>query len=174
MNDQNPQPAPMPRTRIAVRLIEESVWLTLNQIADLSRRDKSVISKHIKNIFETGELNPQRTGAEFATVQTEGGRSITREIELYRLEVILAVDNAKPHRRLRENHAGVYMSLICSGRDVRTRPAALRLGADALPASVVDLRSCGYSSFSVWLHRWCSAQVCRLPLRNRLVSPVIA
>jgi len=79
------------RTRINVRLIHESVWLTLNQIADLFQRDKSVISKHIKNIFETGELDPERTVAKFATVQTEGGRSVTREIEFYRLEVILAV-----------------------------------------------------------------------------------
>jgi len=45
--------------------------LTLNQIADLLQRDKSVISKHIKNIFDTGELDPARTVAKFATVQTE-------------------------------------------------------------------------------------------------------
>ena len=79
------------RIRINVRLMQESVWLTLNQIADLFQRDKSVISKHIKNIFETGELDPERTVAKFATVQAEGGRSVTREIEFYRLEVILAV-----------------------------------------------------------------------------------
>ena len=106
MNDENPPPGPIPpqgtgqlvlyrtedgRTRISARLIHESVWLALNQIADLFQRDKSVISKHIKNIFETGELDPQRTVAKFATVQTEGGRSVTREIEFYRLEVILAV-----------------------------------------------------------------------------------
>jgi len=60
-----------------VRLIQESVWLTLNQIADLLQRDKSVISKHIKNIFDTGKLDPARTVAKFATVQTEG---VTREI----------------------------------------------------------------------------------------------
>jgi hypothetical protein len=88
MNDTTPPPTTMPpegtgqlvlyrtedgRTRITVRLIQESVWLTLNQIADLFQRDKSVISKHIKNIFETGELDPQRTFAKFATVQAEGG-----------------------------------------------------------------------------------------------------
>ena len=106
MNEENRPPTPIPpegtgqivlyrtedgRTRIAIRLIQESVWLTLNQISDLFQRDKSVISKHIKNIFETGELHPDRTVAKFATVQTEGGRSVTREIEFYRLEVILAV-----------------------------------------------------------------------------------
>jgi hypothetical protein len=106
MSEESQIPPPMPpegtgqlvlyrtddgRTRIQVRLIEESVWLTLNQIADLFQRDKSVISKHIKNIFGSGELDPARTVAKFATVQSEGGRSVTREIEFYRLEVILGV-----------------------------------------------------------------------------------
>ena len=106
MTDENRLPTPVPpegtgqlvlyrtedgRTRINVRLIQDSVWLTLNQIADLFQRDKSVISKHIRNIFESGELDPARTVAKFATVQTEGIRSVSREIEFYRLEVILAV-----------------------------------------------------------------------------------
>jgi hypothetical protein len=78
-------------TRLQVRLAGESVWLSLNQLAGLFQRDKSVISKHIKNIFAGGELDPSRTVAKFATVQTEGARSVAREIECYRLEVILAV-----------------------------------------------------------------------------------
>lgn len=69
----------------------DSAWLSLNQIADLFQRDKSVISKHIKNIFDEEELDPFRTVAKFATVQIEGARSVAREIEFYRLEVILAV-----------------------------------------------------------------------------------
>lgn len=79
------------QTRVQVRLAQDSVWLTLNQLADLFQRDKSVVSKHIKNIFDTGELNPARTVAKFATVQTEGARSVSRQLEFYRLEVILAV-----------------------------------------------------------------------------------
>src|SRR5688572_6806565 len=78
-------------TRLQVRLAGESAWLSLNQLADLFQRDKSVISKHIKNIYAEGELDPARTVANFATVQTDAARSITREIECYRLEVILAV-----------------------------------------------------------------------------------
>ena len=79
------------QTRVHVRLVQDSAWLSLNQIAELFDRDKSVVSKHIKNIFEEGEIDPARTVAKFATVQTEGARSVTREIEFYRLEVILAV-----------------------------------------------------------------------------------
>ncbi len=78
-------------TRLQVRLAGRSVWLSLGQLADLFQRDKSVISRHIKNIFDDGELDPSRTVAKFATVQAEGTRAVTREIECYRLEVILAV-----------------------------------------------------------------------------------
>ena len=70
----------LPANLLTLRLIQDSVWLTLNQIADLFQRDKSVISKHIKNIFESDELDLRRTVAKFATVQTEGARSVTREI----------------------------------------------------------------------------------------------
>ena len=66
------------RTRIEVRFSGETVWLTLNQMADLFQRDKSVIPKHIKNVFEKGELAPEATVAKFATVQTKGGRGGVR------------------------------------------------------------------------------------------------
>ena len=58
-------------TKIDVRLENETVWLTLNQIAELFQRDKSVISRHIQNIFAEGELSESSTVANYATVQTE-------------------------------------------------------------------------------------------------------
>ena len=77
----------------------ETVWLTLNQMAELFQRDKSVISKHIKNVFGEGELSPEPTVANFATVQTEGGRTVRREIEFYNLDVIISVGyRVKSHR----------------------------------------------------------------------------
>jgi hypothetical protein len=79
------------QSRVEVRLRDESVWLSLNQMARLFQRDKSVISKHIKNIFEEGELMPDRTVAKYATVQTEGSRQVDRDIEFYSLDVIIAV-----------------------------------------------------------------------------------
>ncbi len=82
------------RIRIQVTLAGDSAWLSLNQIADLFQRDKSVISKHIKKIFDEGESDPSRTVAKLATVQTEGPRSVARGIEFYRLEVIVAVGYA--------------------------------------------------------------------------------
>lgn len=79
------------RTRIQCRFENETVWLSLNQMADLFQRDKSVISRHIKNVFEEGELQATATVAKYATVQTEGRKQVTREIEFYNLDVIISV-----------------------------------------------------------------------------------
>ncbi len=70
---------------------QETVWGNLNQIADLFGRDKSVVSRHIKNIYKTGELNETATVAKIATVQKEGRREVMREIEYFNLDVILSV-----------------------------------------------------------------------------------
>ena len=77
--------------RVEVRLEKETVWLPLNQIADLFDTDKSGISRHIKNIYKNGELNSKATVAKIATVQKEGKREIKRSIEFYNLDIILSV-----------------------------------------------------------------------------------
>ncbi|MDD4425370.1 MAG: hypothetical protein PHS40_05570 [Mariniphaga sp.] len=77
------------RTEISVMLDGETVWLSLNQMKDLFQRDKSVISRHINNIYKEGELKKETTIANFATVQIEGSRKITRNIEYFNLDVIL-------------------------------------------------------------------------------------
>jgi len=79
------------KTEIAVRLVEETVWLNLMQMTDLFQRDKSVISRHIRNIFKEEELNRNSTVANFATVQIEGNREVERTIEFYNLDVIISV-----------------------------------------------------------------------------------
>ncbi|WP_028315892.1 virulence RhuM family protein [Desulfatibacillum aliphaticivorans] len=77
--------------RVDVRLHQETVWLSLNQMASLFQRDKSVISRHIRSVFEEGELNREATVAKFATVQTEGTRKVERQIEFFNLDVIISV-----------------------------------------------------------------------------------
>jgi len=87
------------RTRLEVRFQGDSVWLSLNQMADLFQRDKSVISRHIKNAFDEGELMQGGTVAKSATVQMEGKKQVTRAIEFYNLDVIIAVGyRVKNHR----------------------------------------------------------------------------
>lgn len=68
------------QSRIEVQLVQETVWLSLNQMAELFQRDKSVISRHIHNVFDEGELLPAATVAKFATAQIEGSRQVTREV----------------------------------------------------------------------------------------------
>ena len=63
------------QSRIDVTLSGDTVWLTADQMAELFQRNKSTISRHIRNVFESGELNPDSTVAFFATVQNEGSRT---------------------------------------------------------------------------------------------------
>jgi hypothetical protein len=74
-----------------VRLEGETLWLSLNQVARLFERDKSVISRHLGNIFKTGELDREATVAFFATVQDEAGRRVERQIEYFNLDAIISV-----------------------------------------------------------------------------------
>ena len=69
----------------------ETIWANLDQISQLFNRDKSVISRHIKNIFKEEELDKNSTVAFFATVQKEGKRIINRNIEHFNLDLILSV-----------------------------------------------------------------------------------
>lgn len=78
-------------SKIEVTLVNETVWLTIDQMAELFQRNKSTISRHIKNILESGELNQSATVAFFATVQTEGGREVKRSVQYFNLDMIISV-----------------------------------------------------------------------------------
>ena len=79
------------QTKIEVTLANDTVWLTADQMAELFQRNKSTISRHIKNVFESGELKPDSTVAFFATVQNEGTRKVERNIAYYNLDMIISV-----------------------------------------------------------------------------------
>lgn len=108
MTNDPPAPAPEPSgevilyqsedgsTRIEVRLEGETVWLSLSQMAELFQRDKSVISRHIANLFEEGELRRKSVVAEFATTAADGK---TYRVDYYNLDVIISVGyRVKSHR----------------------------------------------------------------------------
>ena len=79
------------KIEIEALLYGETLWLPLNKIAELFEKDKSVISRHISNIFEEQELTKDSTVASFATVQIEGNRKVNRNIDYYNLDMIIAV-----------------------------------------------------------------------------------
>src|ERR1035437_2128962 len=75
------------RTRIEVRLEDETVWLTQRQLAELFQKDVRTINEHIQNIFEEGELQRGATIRKFRIVQAEGARSVEREVDFYNLDM---------------------------------------------------------------------------------------
>lgn len=84
------------RARVEVRFEGETAWLSLTQMADLFQRDKSVISRHIKNVFEEGELDRASVVAESATTAADGK---TYQVEYFNLDVIISVGyRVKSHR----------------------------------------------------------------------------
>ena len=75
-------------TKIETTFDEDTVWLSLDQMAELFQRDKSTISRHIKNIFQEGELDRNSVVANFATTATDGK---TYQVDYYNLDVIISV-----------------------------------------------------------------------------------
>ena len=78
-------------SKIEVKLQDDTIWLSLDQMAELFQRNKSTISRHIKNVLEEGELLADSTIANFATVQNEGKRHVERQITYYNLDMIISV-----------------------------------------------------------------------------------
>jgi hypothetical protein len=79
------------RTRIEVRLENETVWLTQNQMAELFQTTQQNISLHLQNIYAEGELRPEATHKEFLSVRPEGNRNVQRRLDFYNLDVIISV-----------------------------------------------------------------------------------
>ncbi len=97
MNDQQPQSqiiiykSEKGETKIDVRFDGNTAWLTQNNLADLLQTTKQNIGQHIKNIIDEKELPEKSTVKKFFTVQKEGEREVTRELEYYNLDMIISV-----------------------------------------------------------------------------------
>ena len=81
-------------SRIEVTLQGETVWLSLDQMAELFQRNKSTISRHIKKVFEEGELNKDMVVAKFATTTQHGaieGKTQSHMVDFYNLDMIISV-----------------------------------------------------------------------------------
>ena len=79
------------KVHVRVLVHAETLWLPLAQIAELFGVQTPGISKHLKNIFDSGELSREATVSKMETVQTEGGREVRRAIDYYNLDAIIAV-----------------------------------------------------------------------------------
>ena len=79
------------KTHIEVRVENETVWLTQQQMAELFQSSRTNVVEHIKHIYEEGELDEQSTCRKFRQVQTEGGRQVSRELPFYNLDMIISL-----------------------------------------------------------------------------------
>ena len=79
------------QTQVQVRFDSDTVWLTQIQLIELFQSSKGNISEHVKHLFEEGELIKNETVRKFRTVQIEGKKSVSREIDHYNLDVIISV-----------------------------------------------------------------------------------
>ena len=83
--------------QLEVRLQDETVWLTQQQMVALFESSKQNISLHINNIYKEGELQRSATVKEYLTVQNEGGRQISRRVQYYNLDVIISFGSRTNH-----------------------------------------------------------------------------
>ena len=87
------------QTRVQVRVLDETIWLTQKLLAELFQKDVRTINEHIQNVFEEGELEREPTIRKFRIVQLEGSRQVEREVEHYNLDVIISVGyRVRSHR----------------------------------------------------------------------------
>ncbi|MCX6277340.1 MAG: virulence RhuM family protein [Bacteroidetes bacterium] len=82
---------PNGKVKVEIYLQNETIWLTQQKIADLFGVDRSVVTKHLANIYAENELSKESTCAKIAQVQKEGERTVNRQIEFYNLDVIISV-----------------------------------------------------------------------------------
>ena len=168
-------------TKIEVTFEEDTVWLSLEQMTELFQRNKSTISRHIKNVFSEGELQQESTVAKFATVQMEGARQFSRDIEYYNLDVIISVGYRV--KSLRGTQFRIWSSSVL--KEYMKKGFALdddrlkRLGGgnyfDELLARIRDIRS---SEKVFWRkvmiqrqkHRYFFLNKCRTKCTGQLIS----
>ena len=82
---------PNGKVKVEIYLQNETIWLTQQKIADLFGVDRTVVTKHLINIYKETELDKDATCAKIAQVQTEGSREVTRPVEFYNLDAIISV-----------------------------------------------------------------------------------
>lgn len=102
---------------------KETIWATINQIGDLFDVQKAAVSKHLKNIFKSGELLERATVSKMETVQMEGNRKIKRVLEFYNLDAIIAVGyrvNSKKATQFRVWATKILRDYIIKGAAINT------------------------------------------------------
>ena len=120
---------------------KETIWANINQIASLFGVQKAAVSKHLSNVFQTGELSRKATVSKMETVQIEGKRQIKRSIEMYNLDAIIAVGyrvNSKQATRFRIWATSVLKEFLIKGYSINRNQIGRNY--DAFMKSVADIQ----------------------------------
>lgn len=156
--------APDGTARVDVRLEHDTVWLSLTQMADLFERDKSVISRHLRNVFASGELDRVATAAKNATVQREGGREVRREVGYFKLtspeNVLMHPKNVFGDREMEEAATAKDFLVVRTEGKRRVRRAVKHYSLDA----IISVGYCVNSRRGVGFRQWATGT-----LRDHLV-----
>ncbi|MBR6031693.1 MAG: virulence RhuM family protein [Bacteroidaceae bacterium] len=130
--------------RLEVRMGEETVWLTQQQMAELFGTGRQAITKHLQNIYECAELKKEATSSVLELVRQEGNRKVRRKIEFYNLDVIISVGyrvNTKRGIEFRQWANRVLKEYLLRGYAVNTRIAALEQHAAKQDVEITELKS---------------------------------
>jgi hypothetical protein len=117
--------------RIDERIEDETVWLTQQQIVELFESSKANISEHLKHIYKSGELEELATIRNFRTVQKEGGRMVSRELQFYSFDVIISEGyrvNSKRGTQFRIWANQILKSYLLKGYAVNKRMDRIKTG----------------------------------------------
>lgn len=131
-------------TRLEVRLDDDTVWLTQQQMAELFATDRTSIGRHIGNIYGTDELEEVSTCAKIAQVRQEGKRKVRRTMVYYNLDMIISVGyrvNSKRGTKFRQWANKVLKEYLLRGYIVNTRIAALEQHAAQQDVEIQQLKS---------------------------------
>ncbi|MEX0812687.1 MAG: RhuM family protein [Chitinophagales bacterium] len=129
-------------SRIEVRIEDETIWLTQQQIVELFDSSKANISEHIKHIFELGELEENSTVRKFRTVRREGNREVSRELLHYSLDVILSVGyrvNSKRGTQFRIWASQVLKDHLLKGYSIAKRMDRIEENVHGLKGRMDDI-----------------------------------
>ncbi len=142
--------------KVRVLVQAETIWLPLAQMAELFGVGVPAISKHLKNIFESGELAREATVSKMETVQTEGGRQVRRTLDYYNLDAIIAVGyrvNSRRATQFRIWATGVLKEYIRKGfvlDDERLKQGKQVFGEDYFRELLERVRSIRASERRIW------------------------
>ena len=141
--------------RVEILLYQENLWLTQAKMAELFDVQKAAVSKHLKNIFEEGELDKSATVSKMETVQNEGGRMVRRTSEFYNLDAIIAVGTEddllqKIYPDIVRGAAGTAIALVVGAVEILDlRVALIEMKVQIVSAVGADKHPGEHTNFAV-------------------------